>query len=75
MGDPVAQGWALSLRRPGGNVTGMANLASELSGKRIDLVKELLPAVTRIAVLANPASLDYFVALAQELRTAPSSAR
>jgi putative ABC transport system substrate-binding protein len=58
MGDPVAQGWALSLRRPGGNITGSANLATELSGKRIGLVKEVLPTVTRVAILANPASLS-----------------
>ncbi len=58
MGDPVAQGWALSLRRPGGNITGLANVATELSGKRIGLVKEVLPTVTRVAILANPASLS-----------------
>ncbi len=58
MGDPIAQGWALSLRRPGGNITGLANVATELSGKRIELVNEVLPTVTRVAILANPASLS-----------------
>ena len=48
----------MTLRRPGGNITGLANLATELSGKRIGLVKEVLPTVTRVAILANPASLS-----------------
>ena len=56
MGDPVAQGWVASLARPGGNVTGTANLQTELSGKRIELVKEVIASVIRVAILANPGS-------------------
>ena len=53
-GDPVAQGFAASLARPGGNVTGVANLSAELSGKRLEFLKEVLPKLSRVAVLWNP---------------------
>ena len=58
--DPVAGGLIESLARPGGNVTGITNLTRELGGKRLELLKEAVPAVVRIAVLhesANPGSL------------------
>ena len=45
-----------SLARPGGNVTGMSNVAPELNGKRLDLLKEVVPKVARVAVLWNPGS-------------------
>ena len=53
-GDPVAQGFVASLARPGGNVTGVANLSAELSGKRLELLKDILPKLSRVAVLWNP---------------------
>jgi putative ABC transport system substrate-binding protein len=53
-GDPVASGLAESLARPGGNLTGLSYYATELTGKRLDLLKQLLPGLTRLAVLANP---------------------
>ena len=53
-GDPVAQGFVASLARPGGNVTGVANLSAELSGKRLELLKDILAKLSRIAVLWNP---------------------
>jgi putative tryptophan/tyrosine transport system substrate-binding protein len=53
-GDAVAAGLAASLARPGGNVTGMTFLTSELAGKRLALLKEAVPAASRIAVLWNP---------------------
>jgi putative tryptophan/tyrosine transport system substrate-binding protein len=53
--DPVAAGFVESLARPGGNVTGLTNLARELSGKRIELLKEAVPKITRVAVLYDPA--------------------
>jgi ABC-type uncharacterized transport system substrate-binding protein len=53
-GDPVRRGLAASLARPGGNVTGMTFLTSELAGKRLELLKQAVPTVTRVAVLWNP---------------------
>jgi putative tryptophan/tyrosine transport system substrate-binding protein len=62
-GDLVATGHAVSLARPGGNITGLVDTSPELSGKRLEILKEILPTITRIAVLwngANPVKqLDY----------------
>jgi putative ABC transport system substrate-binding protein len=55
-GDPVGAGIVASLARPGGNVTGLSLLATELSAKRLELLKETVPGVTRVAVLWNPAN-------------------
>jgi len=49
--DPVANGFVASLARPGGNITGLATLAPELSGKRLELLKETVPRLSRVAVL------------------------
>jgi putative ABC transport system substrate-binding protein len=51
--DPVAFGLAKSLSHPGGNVTGLTNFAEELASKQIDLMRELLPRLTRLAALIN----------------------
>ena len=53
-GDPVALGLVASLARPGGNVTGNTILAPDLNGKRLELIRDLVPGISRIAVLANP---------------------
>jgi putative ABC transport system substrate-binding protein len=53
-GDPVALGFVASLARPGGNITGLANLTPELAGKRLELLKEVIPRVSRVAVLWYP---------------------
>ena len=53
-GDPVALGLIASLARPGGNVTGLTNISTEMGGKRLDLLKELVPNLSRVAVLWNP---------------------
>jgi putative ABC transport system substrate-binding protein len=53
--DPVGSGLVVSLARPGRNVTGMSTLAPELMGKRLQLLKEAIPGLSRVAVLSNPA--------------------
>jgi putative ABC transport system substrate-binding protein len=52
-GDPVGRGIVASLARPGGNVTGLSALSADLTGKRIELLRELLPQLQRLAVMAN----------------------
>ena len=52
--DPVGAGLVASLARPGGNATGLSNIISELSGKQLQLLKEAVPKVSRVAVLHNP---------------------
>jgi putative tryptophan/tyrosine transport system substrate-binding protein len=54
--DPVAIGLVASLNRPGGNVTGIANLNVETAPKRLELLRKLLPAATNVAVLVNPSN-------------------
>jgi putative ABC transport system substrate-binding protein len=53
-GDPVATGLVDSLARPGGNLTGLSQMAPEMAGKRLELLKEIVPKLSRIAVLWNP---------------------
>ncbi|HEU4638753.1 MAG TPA: ABC transporter substrate-binding protein [Candidatus Binatia bacterium] len=51
--DPVRNGFVASLARPGGNITGLANLTPELAGKRLELLKEVVPKISRVAVIWN----------------------
>ena len=53
-GDPVQGGFVSSLARPGGNITGMTSISSELYGKRLELLKEIMLRLSRVAVLRNP---------------------
>ena len=70
--DPVEAGLVESLARPGGNVTGITNLTVELGGKRLELLKEAVPKVARVAVLYDPA----LPAAARELKEVlPTAAR
>src|SRR5207244_4171035 len=61
--DPVATGFVASLTRPGGNITGLSNISAVLSGKRLELLREAVPRLSRVAFLWNPdvrgALLDY----------------
>jgi putative tryptophan/tyrosine transport system substrate-binding protein len=57
--DPVLLGFVASLARPGGNITGLTNLAPELGGKRLELLKEIAPQLSRVAVLGDPNSPAY----------------
>ena len=53
-GDPVGGGLVESLARPGGNITGLSQIAPEMAGKRLELLKEIVPKLSRVAVLWNP---------------------
>ena len=70
--DPVARGLVASLARPGGNLTGINFLSGELAAKRLELLREFVPAATRAAILVNPANA--FVTEAQ-LSDVQSAAR
>ena len=58
-GDPVASGFVASLARPGGNITGLATLRPELAGKQLELLKEIVPGLSRVALFASSRSQDY----------------
>jgi putative ABC transport system substrate-binding protein len=55
-GDPVGTGLVASLARPGGNVTGLSNQSADLAGKRLELLREVVPSLRRLAILANAGS-------------------
>ena len=57
--DPVASGFVASLARPGGNITGLSTLAPEISGKRLELLKEIVPRLSRVAVIGTSTSQEY----------------
>jgi putative ABC transport system substrate-binding protein len=60
--DPVKYGLAASMNRPGGTVTGVTFFTDELMGKRVDLLRQVVPRATRIAFLENPVALTTFAA-------------
>jgi putative ABC transport system substrate-binding protein len=69
--DPIGQGFIASLNRPGGNITGSADFAGELSVKRLELLKETLPALSRVAILFDPVHPAHAV----ELRATEQAAK
>jgi putative ABC transport system substrate-binding protein len=54
--DPIGAGIVQNLARPGGNITGITNVVAELAGKRLEILKEIIPTASRIAVMINPNS-------------------
>src|SRR5207302_1988930 len=52
--DPIGTGFVASLARPGGNITGMSLLSTDVSGKRLQLLRDIVPGLSRIAILWNP---------------------
>jgi putative ABC transport system substrate-binding protein len=70
-GDPVSVGLVASLARPGGNITGNSILSPDLNGKRLELIKDLVPGVSRIATLSNPTNPIHAV----DIKTAEAAAK
>jgi putative ABC transport system substrate-binding protein len=73
--DPVEAGLVESLARPGGNVTGITNLSPELGGKRLELLKEAVPKIARVAVLYEPANPGSVLELKEVLPVAARALR
>jgi putative tryptophan/tyrosine transport system substrate-binding protein len=71
VGDPVAEGFVANLARPGGNITGLATISPELVGKQLEMLKAVVPKISRVAVLQNPSNLSHL----RQLRQAESAAR
>ena len=72
VGDPASSGLVASLAYPGGNVTGLSIMLAELSAKRLQLLKEAIPRLTRVAVLSNPAMPSHPKAVEELKAAAPS---
>ena len=70
--DPVGAGFVQSLARPGGNITGLTNLGTELSGKRLELLKAAVPKLARVAILYNAAIPGNVLQLKEIRSTAPA---
>jgi len=70
MQDPVGTGLVVSLAHPGRNITGLSSMASELAGKQLEILKEAIPKISQVAVLANPDNANN----AEQLRLAKDAA-
>jgi putative ABC transport system substrate-binding protein len=71
--DPIGSGFVASLPRPGGNATGFVNMEDTMSGKWLELLKEVAPRVIRVAFLFNPKTAPYFKYYLNTLQTVASS--
>ena len=69
VGDPITTGLVVSLARPGGNATGLVSIAPDLEGKRLELLREIVPGLGDVALLANPANAFHVVS-EQQVRAA-----
>jgi putative ABC transport system substrate-binding protein len=65
VGDPIGVGIVQSLARPGGNITGLSSIAPELEGKRLELLREIVPTLSHVAVFWNPANAFHISSMTQ----------
>lgn len=72
VGDPIGTGLVASLARPGGNATGLVSIAPDLEGKRLELLRELVPSLAMVALLTNPAN-PFHVGSEEQLRAAANA--
>ncbi len=72
--DPVESGFVASLARPGGNITGLTNLGPELSGKWLELLKEMVPRASRVGILIDPATRPHRLLIKEMTGTAKALA-
>jgi ABC-type uncharacterized transport system substrate-binding protein len=70
VGDPVGTGIVPSLARPGGNITGLSSIAPDLEGKRLELLREVVPHLSHVAFFMNPANAFHTVSMRQALAAA-----
>ncbi len=71
VGDPLGRGFVASLARPGGNITGVSNLAVALTGKWLESLKQIVPTLSQVAVLRNPANPTHALFWAEAQAAAP----
>jgi ABC-type uncharacterized transport system substrate-binding protein len=69
-GDPVKVGLVASIRRPGGNLTGLSLFYPELTAKHLEIIRDVVPGLSRVAILGNPANEDAVVPLKEAEKTA-----
>jgi putative tryptophan/tyrosine transport system substrate-binding protein len=69
-GEPVGSGFATSLARPGGNITGVTGIGAELSGKQLEALRQLVPRLTRVALLINPAGEAFSKSMTEQTAAA-----
>jgi putative ABC transport system substrate-binding protein len=71
--DPIGQGFVASLAKPGGNITGFSNYDTAMAGKWLEMLKQITPAVTRVAVLYNPTTAPYAPSILHTIEEAAPS--
>ena len=70
MGDPVGTGLVASLARPGGNVTGLSNQSADIAGKQVELLREVVPGLRRLAIIANVSNANVVLEVAEVQKAA-----